>query len=123
MHTTVTAGASTQETSAACPIDGKWRVIIHGPTGPQETTLELKTVNGVLTGTQAAMGQQEIATDLTFDPGSGALAWVNKISKPLPLTLKFNGIVEGNGISGKVNAAIMGSFPFTAVKAEEPQPS
>lgn len=99
------------------PIDGKWSVIIHGPTGPQETTLELKTVDGVLTGTQSAMGQVETATDLSFDPTNGELAWVNKIKKPLPITLKFQGVVEGNNISGKVNAAIMGSFPFTAVRA------
>lgn len=98
-------------------VDGTWRVTIHGPTGPQETTLELKTVEDVLTGTQSAMGQVEVATDLTFNHDSGELSWINKIKKPLPITLKFSGIVEGNTISGKVNAAIMGSFPFTGIKA------
>lgn len=98
-------------------IVGKWSVIIHGPTGPQETTLELVSDNGILSGTQSAMGQVEVATDLTFDAKSGELAWVNKIKKPLPITLKFCGVVEGGNISGKVNAAIMGAFPFTAVKA------
>lgn len=97
-------------------IDGKWSVTIHGPTGPQETTLDLKTVNGVLTGTQSAMGQVEEATSLSFDTETGELAWINKIKKPLPITLKFQGTVEGNTMSGKVNAAIMGSFPFTATK-------
>ena len=62
------------------------------------------------------MGQVEVATDLTFNPESGELAWVNKIKKPLPITLKFSGVLEGGNISGKVNAAIMGAFPFTAVK-------
>ena len=98
------------------PIDGKWRVTIHGPTGPQETVLELKTVDGTLTGTQSAMGQVEEATDLSFDQETGTLSWVNKIKKPLPITLKFSGVLEGESISGKVNAAIMGSFPFTAVR-------
>jgi hypothetical protein len=116
MDTTVNAGSSTLVNNSASSVDGKWRVIIHGPTGPQETTLELKMANGVLTGTQSAMGQLEVATDLAFNQDSGELSWVNKIKKPLPLTLKFSGIVEGDNISGKVNAAIMGSFPFTAVK-------
>lgn len=107
----------TSTATTACSIDGKWSVTIHGPTGPQETTLDLKTIDGVLTGTQAAMGQVEEATSLSFDPESGELSWINKIKKPLPITLKFQGTLEGNTISGKVNAAIMGSFPFTAVKA------
>ena len=102
--------------SASSVIDGTWSVTIHGPTGPQETTLELKTIDGILTGTQSAMGQLEVATELAFNPDSGELSWVNKIKKPLPISLKFSGVVEGNNMSGKVNAAIMGAFPFTAVK-------
>lgn len=117
MDATNNAGATPNESSATSPVEGKWRVIIHGPTGPQETTLELQTVDGVLTGMQSAMGQTEVATDLAFNPENSELSWVNKIRKPLPLTLKFSGVVEGSNISGKVNAAIMGSFPFTAVKA------
>lgn len=116
MDTTINDGFDAQVDNGSSSIDGRWKVIIHGPTGPQETLLELKTVNGVLTGSQSAMGQLEVATDIAFDKQNGALSWINKIKKPLPLTLKFSGVVEGNNISGKVNAAIMGSFPFTAVK-------
>lgn len=112
-----TASSSSASSSDSNGIEGSWKVTIHGPTGPQETVLELKTVDGVLTGTQSAMGQLEVASKLSYDSVSGELSWVNKIKKPLPITLKFKGTVEGNTISGKVNAAIMGSFPFTAEKA------
>lgn len=98
-------------------IEGQWKVTIHGPTGPQETTLELTMADGALGGTQSAMGQVEELQDVTFDAATGELSWVNKIKKPLPLSLKFQGTVEGTTMSGKVNASIMGSFPFTAVKA------
>ncbi|NGY06246.1 hypothetical protein [Solimonas terrae] len=101
---------------AAATIDGKWSVTIHGPTGPQETTLRLETVDGVLGGDQSAMGQVETLQEVSFDGRTGEIAWINKIKKPLPITLKFRGTIEGNTMSGKVNAAIMGSFPFTAVK-------
>ena len=97
-------------------IEGAWKVTIHGPTGPQETTLELVTTDGVLGGTQAAMGQVEELHDVTYDSASGEIAWVNRIKKPLPLTLTFRGVIEDEAMSGKVNASIMGSFPFTAVK-------
>lgn len=97
-------------------VEGTWTVTIHGPTGPQETTLILKVENGVLGGTQSALGQVETVKEISYDSKTGKLSWVNKISKPLPLKLQFAGVVEGNSMNGKIKASIMGSFPFTAVK-------
>jgi hypothetical protein len=97
-------------------VEGVWTVTIHGPTGPQETSLELNMTNGVLGGTQSSMGQIETINEIGFDSKSGELVWVNKIKKPLPLSLKFKGVVEGATMSGKVSAGFMGSFPFTGVK-------
>jgi hypothetical protein len=97
-------------------VEGTWTVTIHGPTGPQETTLILTIVNGVLGGTQSALGQVETVREIDYDSRSGKLSWVNKISKPLPLKLQFSGVVEGNSMNGKIKASIMGSFPFTAIK-------
>ncbi|HET8880600.1 MAG TPA: hypothetical protein VFM56_00360 [Solimonas sp.] len=109
-------GKSAAGSAAPASAEGKWAVTIHGPTGPQETVLKLETVDGVLGGDQSALGQVETLQDVRYDAGSGQIAWINKIRKPLPITLKFQGIIEGDTMSGKVNAAIMGSFPFTAVR-------
>lgn len=97
-------------------VEGIWTVTIHGPTGPQETTLELHSTGGGLGGTQSAMGQVETVDEISYDRGSGKIVWINKISKPLPLKLKFEGVVDGNAMSGKVRASIMGSFPFTGIR-------
>jgi len=104
--------------NAAAPasVEGQWTVTIHGPTGPQETSLHLHMVDGALGGTQSSLGQVEAINQIAYDSASGELVWVNKIKKPLPLTLKFSGLVEGTTMSGKVSTGIMGSFPFTAVK-------
>lgn len=107
-------------TSDKASVEGIWAVTIHGPTGPQETILELVDTDGALGGTQSAMGQVEKIVEISFDSASGDLMWVNKIKKPLPLSLKFQGQLEGNTMSGKVATGIMGSFPFTAVKRETP---
>lgn len=101
---------------APLSVEGDWTVTIHGPTGPQETLLELRLANGALGGTQSAMGQVEKVDEISYDSRSGKLSWINKISKPLPLKLKFEGVVAGNTLSGKVKASIMGSFPFTGSK-------
>jgi hypothetical protein len=106
------------KTGSAAPasVEGRWTVTIYGPTGPQETLLELAPTDGVLGGTQSALGQVEELNEVTYDSATGEIRWVNKIKKPLPLTLKFQGVVEEDTMSGKVNAAIMGSFPFTGVR-------
>jgi hypothetical protein len=97
-------------------VEGTWTVTIHGPTGPQETSLDLNRNDGVLGGTQSSLGQVETINEISYDSASGAIVWVNKIKKPLPLTLRFEGVVEGLTMSGKVSTGIMGSFPFTGVK-------
>lgn len=104
------------DTNIAPPtsVEGTWSVTIHGPTGPQETTLELNTDGGVLGGVQSALGQVEKIVEITYDNATGDIRWINKVKKPLPLTLEFRGVAEGKHISGKVKAGIMGSFPFTA---------
>ncbi len=104
------------DTAPPASIEGIWTVTIYGPTGPQETTLELSIVNGILGGTQSALGQVEKVDEIVYDRRSGKVAWVNKISKPLPLKLKFEGSVEGGAMNGKVKASIMGSFPFTGIR-------
>lgn len=105
-----------KESNTAASVEGAWEVTIHGPTGPQETALELETVDGILAGTQSSLGQVEKIDEISYDSANGQLKWVNKIKKPLPLTLRFEGTVEGNTMSGKVGAGFMGSFPFTGVK-------
>ncbi len=97
-------------------VEGAWKVTIHGPTGPQETSLDLKTTDGMLGGTQSSLDQVETIDEIAYDNTNGAIKWINKIKKPLPLTLRFEGVVEGNTLSGKVVAGIMGSFPFTGIK-------
>jgi cytochrome P450 len=111
-----TRAAAAAPAGAPSTLAGTWSITIHGPTGPQETVLDLTQRDGVLGGTQSAMGQVEPVLELHYDSGSGKVSWINKISKPLPLKLKFEGVVEGNAMNGKVKASIMGSFPFTGVR-------
>lgn len=108
--------AATEKSGPPASIEGAWTVTIYGPTGPQETTLELRLVNGALGGTQSALGQVEKVDEISYDSRTGKVAWVNRISKPLPLKLKFEGTVDGGAMNGKIKASIMGSFPFTGVR-------
>jgi cytochrome P450 len=120
---TIKARAATQvaaETavsgSAPTSVDGEWVLTVKGPTGPMDSKLSLKTVDGKLGGMQSGEGTTTTIDDVSYDNRSGNIAWTNKIDKPIKMTLKFSGKVERTRIDGKVKAGFMGSFPFTAAK-------
>ncbi len=103
--------------SAPASVDGEWQVSVQGPTGPMETSLKLATANGELTGSQTGEGTTTPVEAISYDPDTGRIAWTNKIKKPMKMTLKFSGTVEGDGISGQVKAGFAGTFPFSGHKA------
>src|SRR5262249_48521792 len=56
---------------APASIEGNWKVTIKGPTGPQDTTLNLKAANGVLGGTQSGDGMTNTIEEITYDSKTG----------------------------------------------------
>lgn len=92
-------------------IDGKWEVSMNTPMGEQKATLQLNTNGNTLSGkVDSAMGSEE------FDDGSvdgDNLEFAIDISKPMPMTLKFNGKVTGDELSGTVGLGMFGSAPMS----------
>jgi hypothetical protein len=97
-------------------LDGVWKVTVKGPTGAQVATLTLATVDGVLTGSQSGQGETTAIADAKLD--GDKVYWVNHITKPMKMKVEFSGVVSDEGINGKVKAGFMGSFPFSAVRAD-----
>ena len=95
-------------------VDGTWKMIIEGPTGPQHTVLTLTSAGGVVSGTQSTQGETQAISDCKL--AGDTLSWVNHLSKPMKLKLQFTAAIAGNTMSGKVNTGFMGSYSFTAVK-------
>src|SRR5262245_59322246 len=96
-------------------VDGNWNLTMQTPMGERKATAQLKSSGSTLTGTQGAEGQ---STDIFDGTVSGDdVAWKIKITNPMPLTLEFTGKVAGNGISGKVSAGMIGSWPFSGTRA------
>ena len=92
-------------------VDGKWEITINSPLGAQKATLDLATEGAVLTGTQAVAQGSAPLENGKVDGNS--LNWSARISSPMPMTLAFNGTVEGDTLSGSVKAGSFGSFPFS----------
>jgi hypothetical protein len=97
------------------PYTGNWKIVINSPMGSQESTLSLLETGGKLTGTQSSMfgsgGIQNGAVD-----GDKA-TWSIEMTSPIAVTLKFSAQVNGDTISGTVNAGAFGDSPFKGSRA------
>lgn len=101
--------------ASAPSVEGTWKVVIKGPTGAQETTLVLAKGAGGWTGEQSAPGQgSSPLADVQVD--GNKVTWVNQVTKPIKMKVKFEGTVDGATMAGKCKPGFMGSFPFTATK-------
>ncbi len=95
--------------------DGTWNLTMQTPMGERRSTLTLSTAGGTLTGTQEAEGN---TTDIAEGTANGNdVSWKVSITNPMPLTLTFNGTVDGNTLNGTADTGMFGSFPFEGTRA------
>jgi hypothetical protein len=96
-------------------VDGNWQLVVSTPMGERRATLSLKADGGTLTGSQMADGNTAEIFDGTVN--GNQLSWKVSISDPMPLTLEFNGIVDGDGVSGSVTLGNFGSSSFSGTRS------
>ena len=74
----------------------------------------LKADGGALTGSQMADGSTAEIFDGTVN--GNQLSWKVSISDPMPLTLEFNGTVDGDEVTGSVTLGNFGSSSFSGTR-------
>jgi len=108
--------AASPVASATVTMEGTWTMTIKSPTGPVVTTLVIERKDGVLGGTQTGQGLTSPIIDLLVEGNS--VSWVNIATKPIKLKCSYQGMIEGSKITGKMKAGMMGSYAFSAIKAD-----
>ena len=93
-------------------VDGTWKITVNTPMGPQDSTLTFSTAGNTLTGSQAAPNGQS-ADIIDGEVNGNDVSWKAEITRPMPMTLKFSGTVEGDNMSGSVKLGMFGSAGFT----------
>ena len=96
-------------------VDGNWQLVVSTPMGERRATLSLKTEGDTLTGTQLANGNTAEIFDGTVN--GNQLSWKVSISDPMPLTLEFNGTVDGDEVTGSVTLGNFGSSSFSGTRS------
>lgn len=96
-------------------VDGKWMLKIKTPMGEQSGTLDLKAEGSALTGTMSGnMGAVAIENGSV---AGDAVKWSAKVTSPMPITLEFDGKVEGNALNGSVKLGAFGTSTFSGARA------
>ena len=96
-------------------VDGKWNIVIKTPMGDQNGELTLKQDGDALTG---SMSGSSGSGDIENGKVEGEkLSWHAKVTSPMPITLEFEGTIEGDGISGNVKLGAFGTSTFSGTAA------
>lgn len=102
------------EASAPASIDGKWKMILASPVGPQpmvgQFTTEGSTLRGKLESDQGSM-------DFAGIVQGNRLTWDLKVTKPMPLTLKYDVQIDGDVLTGKVKMGFFGTAKLTGERS------
>ena len=96
-------------------IDGKWNAVIDTPMGKQQVELELAVSGDTVTGT-ASQGGQTTTVDQGRVDGDD-LTWQVSVTRPFPMTLTFTVTVNGDEMSGNVQAGSFPAAPLTGTRA------
>ena len=95
-------------------ITGKYNVKINTPMGTQEGVLNLEEADGTLSGTMEQGGDSvPISNGRVQD---GVATWDVSVSKPMPLTLSFEGRPSGDMMTGTVQLGSFGNSTFEAMR-------
>ena len=94
---------------------GNWNLVVSTPMGERRATLSLKADGATLTGSQMADGNTAEIFDGTVN--GNQLSWKVSISDPMPLTLEFNGTVDGDEVTGSVTLGNFGSSSFSGTRS------
>lgn len=109
-----TASERTETLAGTTPVtesvDGAWKITLSTPMGPQHFTAHFTTQGDTLSGRlDSDMGSQ----DFTGKIEGSKLSWTMKVTKPMPLTLKYDIRAEGSRLAGKVKMGMFGTAKLT----------
>lgn len=97
-------------------VSGSFDTTVKSPMGDQSGKLTIEdngdgTFKGNMSG---GMGSMDIETG-TVD--GNTISWKMNMTVPMPMTLECEATIEGDAITGNVNAGAFGAMPLSGVRA------
>ncbi|MET8451087.1 hypothetical protein [Streptomyces sp. NPDC005209] len=91
--------------------EGTWDLTMSTPIGRMRAVIELRSRDGVLTGTAQGTGEEVPLTEVVLD--GDRLTWKQAITKPLRLNLAFDVRLDGDTLTGTSKAGRLPSSEIT----------
>ena len=95
-------------------IDGRWNLVMATPMGPQKMVGIFETEGDVLKG---MLDSDQGSQDFEGVVEGNRIKWDMKVTKPMSITLKYDLLVEGDTLSGKVKMGMFGTSKLTGERA------
>ena len=95
-------------------VDGDWDVTVKSPMGDQKSVLTINSDGGSFTGKMAgSLGSMDIASGSV---DGNTISWKMDMTVPMPMTLDCTATIDGDTLTGTVNAGAFGSMPMTGTR-------
>ncbi|AKB77400.1 hypothetical protein MSHOH_0917 [Methanosarcina horonobensis HB-1 = JCM 15518] len=114
-ETDVTGGATTTK-GRRTAVDGTWQVVFHHPAADLDLTLVIDTSNGEISGSATSPSQGTSVQIVDGKVEGNRFSFKAPMTTPLRMDIEFEGIVEGDSISGYVTIQGTGTFPFDGTR-------
>jgi aerobic carbon-monoxide dehydrogenase large subunit len=93
---------------------GTWNITLNTPLGQQNITLKIVVDGSSISGTASSpMGDQEFSGG-TLDGDRVNLSM--DITQPMPMTVTFDGLIEGDAVNGTATLGAFGASSFTGTR-------
>ena len=95
-------------------LDGSYDCLTKTPMGDQKSVFTVKTDGESFTGSNVgAMGSLDVV-DGKVD--GNTLTWKMNMVVPMPMTLDCTATIDGDALTGTINAGAFGQMPMTGTK-------
>ena len=96
-------------------VAGTYDCVTKTPMGDQKSKFTVNVDGDTFTGQQAgAMGSMDVV-DGKVD--GNTLTWTMNMTVPMPMKLEGSATIDGDALTGTINAGAFGAMPMTGVRA------
>ena len=95
-------------------VDGSYDCVTKSPMGDQKSVFTVKSDGDSFTGQNAgAMGSLDVENGKV---DGNRLSWTMNMKVPMPMTLTCTATIDGDTLTGTVNAGAFGSMAMTGTR-------
>lgn len=96
-------------------VSGTWNCVIDSPMGKQPSVVTLVEQDGEVTGENVSPMGTNAVIDGTVE--GGAVTFKTQMTMPFPMTLTWVFTVDGDALTGEVEAGAFGKSPLSGSRA------